>query len=139
MAECIFCKIGDHSIPAEVLYEDRNTLAFLDINPHSPGHTMIIPKTHASNIIELTENEIPPLFLAVKKMAEVLIKALDAQGLTIGINQGRVSGQTIDHLHIHILPRFTGDGGGSIHSVVYNPPKESLKEIAQKIKNYMKS
>ncbi|MFN7088204.1 MAG: HIT family protein [Candidatus Paceibacteria bacterium] len=135
MGDCIFCKIAKKEIPAEIVYEDKNAIAFLDINPISPGHTMIIPKYHAPNLSWLPDEYIGPLFFAVKQVADKLQKALNPDGLSFGINQGRVTGQTIDHLHIHIAPRFVGDGGGSFHSIVHNPPKEDLKSIANKIRS----
>ena len=131
---CLFCKISTKEVKAEVIYEDTNTLAFLDIQPKAPGHTMIIPKSHAENILNLKDEDIQPTFLTVKKIAGILSKALKPNGFTIGINHGRVGGQVIDHLHIHVIPRFDGDGGGSIHSVVHNPPKESLETIAELIR-----
>lgn len=130
---CLFCSIGKKEIAAEIIYEDDKTMAFLDILPRAPGHTMVIPKTHAENILELPEEEVAPVFGAVKKVTEMLEKSLRPDGFTIGINHGKVSGQAIDHLHIHIIPRWKNDGGTSIHSVVSNKPKESLAEIKVKI------
>ena len=107
----------------------------LDIHPISPGHTMVIPKIHAETILDLPEEKIGAVFSAVKKVTEMLNKALAPDGFTLGINHGRVSGQAVMHLHIHIIPRWENDGGGSVHSVVDNPPKESIKDIADKIRN----
>jgi len=131
--DCLFCKIASKEIPSEVIYEDEFVLGFLDINPCTPGHAVVIPKTHAGNIIDLKAELVGPLFSAVKKLTEKLQKALSPQGFTIGINQGSMAGQAIDHLHIHIIPRYTGDGGGSLHSVVHFLGKESVREVAQKI------
>lgn len=116
-----------------MIYEDEATFAVLDIHPRAPGHTMVMPKVHRETILDLKENEFQPLFSAVKNTAELLKKALAPAGFTIGINQGKASGQTIDHLHIHIIPRFNNDGGGSIHSVVDNPPDKDIAEIAKMI------
>jgi histidine triad (HIT) family protein len=136
MTDCIFCKIIDQEIEAKIIYENENALAFLDINPHAPGHTVIIPKKHYANILEAEDSDLSYLFLVVKKVAALLQKSLKAEGFTIGINHGKIAGQAIGHLHIHLIPRFNGDGGGSIHSVVLNKPKESIDEIYKKIKNY---
>jgi len=133
MQDCLFCKIAAKTIPSQVIYEDDHTFAFLDIMPHAPGHTMVIPKYHAPNVLELPDGEVAPLFLAVKKVAELLSKKLKADGITIGINQGRASGQEVDHLHVHLMPRWHGDGGSAIQSAVKNVPKESLEEIRKKI------
>ncbi|OGG43694.1 hypothetical protein A3G50_00820 [Candidatus Jorgensenbacteria bacterium RIFCSPLOWO2_12_FULL_42_11] len=132
--DCLFCKIIKKEIPAEIIYEDDRSLAILDINPRAPGHAMVMPKIHSQTILDLPENKLGLLFEAVKKVAGLIQKGLKPEGFTIGINQGRISGQVIDHLHVHVIPRFEGDGGASVHSVVNNPPKESLKDIADKIK-----
>ena len=133
--DCLFCGIAKKEISAEVIYEDEHSLAFLDIHPRAPGHTVIIPKKHALNILELEDKLVSSTFLTVKKVSAILNISLHPDGFTIGINHGRISGQAVDHLHIHVIPRFLNDGGASIHSVVNNIPKESLKQIAIKIKN----
>lgn len=130
---CFFCKIINKEVPAEIIYEDENVIAILDIEPRAPGHTMILPKIHTENILDLPEEKIEGVFKDVRKVTELLNKSLKPDGFTIGINHGKVSGQTIEHLHIHIIPRWNNDGGGSIHDVVDNPPKESLEEIRNKI------
>jgi histidine triad (HIT) family protein len=130
---CLFCKIVAKSIPAQIVYEDDHTLAFLDITPHAPGHTMVIPKYHASRLVELPDVEVASLFAAVKKVAKLLDDKLGADGVTIGINQGRASGQEVDHLHVHIMPRWKGDKGNAVQSLVNNPPKGSLEEMRKKI------
>ncbi len=135
MADCIFCKITKKEIPAEIIYEDETTVAVLDVNPWAPGHTMILPKIHAENILDLSEAATGLVFNAVKKTTEILKNGLKPDGFTTGINQGRAGGQIVDHLHIHIIPRWENDGGGSIHSVVNNPPKKSINLIKQKILN----
>jgi histidine triad (HIT) family protein len=131
--DCLFCKIVNKKIPALVVYEDDHALAFLDITPRSPGHTMVIPKDHAQTILELPEGEVGPLFLAVKKVASLLSEKLSPDGVTIGMNQGRASGQEVDHLHVHLMPRWHGDGGSAVQSVVNNRPKESPAEILEKL------
>ncbi|MBS3903319.1 MAG: HIT family protein [Anaplasmataceae bacterium] len=135
MSDCPFCKIIAKEIPAEIIYEDENSLAFLDINPRTLGHTMVIPKVHATDLTELPADKVEPLFQTVKKLDLQIIKALSAAGLTIGINQGKVSGQVVPHLHIHLLPRFLDDGGGSIHSAVNRPPEETVSETAARIRS----
>ncbi|MCL4406257.1 MAG: HIT family protein [Patescibacteria group bacterium] len=131
--DCLFCKIGSGEIPSEIIYEDDYVTAFLDAHPLTEGHTLIIPKKHAENILDLPDEDVCPVFGAVKKVTGILQKALDPRGFTIGINHGKISGQSIDHLHIHVIPRFENDGGGSLHSVVHCPPAESLAETKNKI------
>ncbi|MEK7195986.1 MAG: HIT family protein [Patescibacteria group bacterium] len=133
MADCLFCKIVKGEIPSEKIYEDKAAFAFLDIHPLAPGHTIVVPKVHAENILDLPEMVVGPLFLGVRKVTAALNLAIKPHGFTIGINHGKVSGQAIDHLHIHLIPRFEGDGGGSIHSVVKNQSSESVSAIKEKI------
>lgn len=130
---CLLCKIANKEILSEMIHEDDYSFAFLDINPLTLGHAVIIPKLHAENIIDLKEEAVGPVFRAVKTVTGMLQKALEPEGFTIGINQGRISGQSVPHLHIHVIPRYEGDGGGSIHSVVENRPKESIQETREKI------
>ncbi len=133
MESCLFCKIINKEIPSANIYEDNDAIAILDVNPRSVGHAMVLPKIHVETILELPDNEIGKIFNSVKKVTELLKKTLIPDGFTIGINHGRMAGQVIEHLHIHVIPRYKQDGGGSIHSVVNNPPKESIENIKNKI------
>ena len=130
---CLFCKIGSGEIESYTIYEDDNVRAFLDVKPISLGHAVVIPKSHAGNILDLQDDMIGPTFSAVKHVTKMLQNALSPEGFTIGVNHGRISGQSVDHLHVHIIPRYKGDGGGSMHSVVSQPPKEDLQETHKKI------
>jgi len=132
--DCLFCKIAAKKIPAGIIYEDAHAIAFLDIVPRTSGHVMVIPKYHAPTLVDLPEEEVGPLFVAVKAVATLLSHKLDPDGMTIGINQGRASGQEVDHLHVHCMPRWHGDGGGAVQSIIHNPPKESPEEMLKKIK-----
>lgn len=133
--DCLFCKIAKKEIAAEIIYEDEKTVAFLDIHPKVPAHTVVISRYHSPTIIELPTTEVGPLFEVVKKVTELIQEKFSPQGFTIGINHGKISGQTIEHLHVHVMPRFEGDGGKSIHSVVDNPPAESIQEISKKLRS----
>jgi histidine triad (HIT) family protein len=135
MDNCIFCKIVKGDIKAEKVYEDDHAVAFLDVHPIAPGHTLVIPKHHAPMLTAVEDDEIGPFFLVAKKVAGMLTAALTPDGFTMGINQGSVSGQSVDHLHFHLIPRWHGDNGKSIHSVVSNEPKERIEVIAEKIRN----
>lgn len=115
--DCLFCKIIRKEISAEMAYEDDYAVGIVDIHPCAPRHTMIMPKRHAETILDVPDNEIGPLFAAVKNMTSILKKEINSDGFTIGINHGKASGQAIDHLHIHVIPRWLNDGGGSIHSL----------------------
>ena len=133
--DCIFCKMTKKEISSEIVYEDDFALGVLDVNPRSLGHTMILPKTHAENILDLPDDYIGPVFQAVKRVTELLKKSFNPDGFTIGINHGQASGQVVDHLHIHIMPRWLDDRGETIQSLVNNQPKESLEEVKNRILN----
>ncbi len=132
--DCVFCRIVAKEIPSLSIYEDDKTLAFLDIMPRATGHVMVIPKVHVPVLADLPEEEIGPLFTTVKKVALRIREVLGPDGITIGMNQGEASGQVVPHLHVHLLPRWKGDGGGSVQSVVGSPPKEELSVIKEKLK-----
>lgn len=133
--QCIFCKIANGEFSSETIYEDDFIRAVLDIHPIAPGHTMIIPKKHAETILDIPDSQGEYIFSAVKKVTALLKEKLNPDGFTIGINHGKWAGQAIDHLHIHIIPRWKNDKGKSIHNVVDNPPQESLTEIKNRIIN----
>lgn len=135
---CLFCGILAKEVSAEIFYEDGCAIAFLDIHPRTPGHAMVIPRRHVQTLADVRAEEVGPLFCAVQAAAQAVRSALGADGMTIGINDGRASGQVVNHLHVHLMPRFEGDGGGSVHAAVNNPPKESLAEIGSKIRNQAK-
>ena len=103
--------------------------------PRSATAGRVTVRGHAPRIAELPDEEVASLFLAVKHIAGLLTEKLQCDGATIGMNQGRASGQEVDHLHVHVMPRWHNDGGGSVQSAVNNPPKESVEEILKKILN----
>jgi histidine triad (HIT) family protein len=139
MSDCIFCKIALGEIPSDKIYEDDHTLAFLDIEPRSPGHTLVIPKVHAENISDMKVGEVAPFFEATQRVVDMIKKGLEPDGFTMGMNYGRVAGQEVDHMHFHIMPRWSGDAGNSLQSVVANSPKEDTKTILKKIKSTKKN
>jgi len=134
MTDCLFCKFINKEITPHIIYEDNQNLAFLDNHPHTKGHTVVISKTHAANILDLADGKLQSLILAVKNTTKILQDQLHPDGFTIGINHGTVSGQTIPHLHIHIFPRYNGDGGSSIHGIINSPGDKTVEEIAELFK-----
>ena len=135
MINCVFCKIIKKEIPYYKLYENDNCLAFLDITPHAKGHTMVIPKMHAEVLTDLEDDKVKELFVAVKKVINMLKDKLNPDGFNVGWNSGETAGQVVPHLHIHIIPRYDGDGGGSIHSIIKNPGDLTVEEIADLFKS----
>lgn len=131
--DCIFCKIIAGEIPCFKIYEDENTLAFLDVAPCADGHTMVIPKKHADAFVEMPPEEAGALFEAVNKVSnQIMDKMENITGLTIGMNTYQSAGQTVMHTHVHIFPRYEGDGGGTTHSIV-NSAKSADPEYLKKI------
>lgn len=135
MGECIFCKIVRGEIPAENIYETENSVAFLDVNPRSPGHTLVIPREHVESLGDLEDEMVSDVFKTTREVMKLLKRALNPDGFNVGINDGSAAGQEIPHLHVNIFPRFSGDGGGPIHAVVNNPPSEEVSETAEKIRS----
>ena len=133
--ECLFCKIARGEIKSEKIYEDDNSIAFLDVNPCAPGHTVVVPKQHFSSILDMDDELLCSVFKAVKKVTKMIKDGLKPDGFTIGINQGEAAGGRIPHLNIHIIPRFVGDKGAMIQMIVRNQPTEDLSTIAGKIKS----
>lgn len=119
---CIFCRIAAGEMEHARVASSPAALAFLDLHPFAPGHTLVIPRTHAATLADLPAEDVGPLFLLVQETARTLAATLGAPGMTIGINQGTAAGQVVQHLHVHLLPRFAHDGGKAIHDIVKNPP-----------------
>jgi histidine triad (HIT) family protein len=134
MTECIFCRIVGGGLAAHTVYENEHVLAFLDIHPASRGHTMVIPKVHAERLDRLDDRHIGPLFQGVKAVIAVLERALKPGGLNVGWNHGWAAGQHVNHLHVHLIPRYAGDGGGGIQSLIRSSAKEDLASIAAQIR-----
>ncbi len=136
---CIFCKIAKDEVESEKIYETNKVTAFLDVNPRAIGHSLVIPKKHVKTLHELEDEIISEIFQTTKKVEKSLKASLNPDAFTIGINDGKASGQEIPHLHVNIIPRFKGDGGDPIHAVVDNPPKEDIAETAEKIRKAEKN
>lgn len=130
---CIFCDIAEGKVSAHVIYEDESVIALLDIEPSALGHTMVIPKVHVEDFLDLPQEMMVSLLTGVQKVTKMLEAALSADNFTIGVNSGKIVGRHVNHLHVHVIPRFPDDGGGYIQSVVSNPPKEELAAIKEKI------
>ncbi len=130
---CLFCKIANKEIDSKIVYEDEFSVAFLDINPSQKGHLLVIPKKHYQNLNEIPEEEITKLFETVKKMTILLEEKLNVSSFNIGWNHGKDAGQVINHLHIHIIPRYPNDGGGSMQTIV-ETGDDNLEETYQKLK-----
>ena len=133
---CAFCRIIRGEIPSYKVYEDGRTLAFLDINPSAPGHTLIIPKSHVARIEDLPEEDATALFRALHRLVEPIQRAVEVSSCTVGINNGPESGQEIPHVHVHVIPRSRRDRGGIIQGVARTgrPQRHEMAETAARIR-----
>ena len=134
MDECIFCRIVQGEIPCYKVYEDKDTLAFLDVQPHAQGHTVVIPKKHVVRVFDLTEAQTKGFMAGVVQAMKRVQEVLDPDGFNVGWNQNTAGGQVVPHLHVHIFPRYTNDGGGSMHSIIRNPGKERVEDVAKRFR-----
>ncbi len=131
MDDCIFCRIAAGKIPCHKIYDSKDSLAFLDIKPHAQGHAVVIPKAHAVRIFDLNDAQVRDFMTDVTQTMKRIQEVLDPDGFNVGWNHNTAGGQVVPHLHIHIFPRYTNDGGGSMHSIIKNPGSRSVDEIAQ--------
>jgi histidine triad (HIT) family protein len=131
-AHCIFCKIVRGEIPAIKVHEDAQTLTFMDVRPASPGHTLVISKAHAPNLLEIAEADLLAVALTVQHVARAVQKALSPDGIRIGQFNGAAAGQTILHYHVHIVPMREGQKAGAHGREPANP--EQLKALAAQIR-----
>lgn len=129
MKDCIFCKIIKKEIPSYLIYEDDEVEAFLDLNPVSYGHTLLIPKRHFKDINDIDSKTVAKLNSIVKKLANLLVEKLNADGITITQNNGY--GQEIKHYHIHLIPRYEND------KITIKPTKKEID--LEKLKNIIVS
>lgn len=132
--ECIFCKIIDGEIPAVKVLDEELVVAFMDINPSSKGHMLVVPKNHAENIFEISESDLATLIKAVKRCANAVKEALNAEGITILQLNGKASDQIVPHLHIHIIPRWENDGLSISNWEMKPGDMEEINDIARKVK-----
>lgn len=131
---CIFCKILNKEIPSYKIYEDDDFYAMLDISQATPGHTLVLPKKHITNIFDLPEDLASKLFVVVKKISDLLKDKLGFSDLNILNNSGQIAGQTVMHLHIHIIPRYTKEEI-NLSPVEHEYNKDLLEEVYAKITN----
>ncbi len=127
--DCIFCKIIKGEIPSHKIYGDEHTFAFLDINPISNGHTLVIPKHHHENLLTASEEDTALVAKTVKKIANAVKKTFNADGVNILQANGTAAGQSVFHYHVHVVPRMENDG---LH--LWPPTKRIGHEAAQMAK-----
>lgn len=129
---CIFCMIKDGQIPSAKVYENEYVMAFLDLSQANVGHTLVIPKVHADTLLNLDDKNYCEVMKAVKKLANVILKVTNADGINIVNNSYEAAGQTVMHAHVHIIPRFKNDN--IRFEFPNNEGKYNLEEVANTIK-----
>lgn len=130
MSDCIFCHIVAGDIPAATIYEDEQVLAFLDITQVTKGHTLVIPKKHYRNLLEMDEQATAHLFEKIPTISCKLKETLGAKGVNLINNNEEAAGQTVFHTHIHLLPRFDKDDGLRITFQTKEPDFPALTQLA---------
>ena len=137
MSDCVFCRIVAKQIPATVVQEDADTLAFMDIGQVNPGHVLVALKSHADNLFGLQDAQAAAVFRAVARVARAIRDAFAPQGLSVYQANGKAAGQTVFHFHVHLVPRHENDGM-NLTWPVKNPPREKLEEYAAKIRQTLR-
>jgi histidine triad (HIT) family protein len=108
-ADCLFCKIVAGEIPATRVHEDERTIAFMDINPGTRGHLLVIPRAHAADVLEISDEDLEACARTAKRMAARVKERLHADGVNLLNSCGQAAWQTVFHFHIHVIPRYAGD------------------------------
>lgn len=137
-ADCIFCRIVRKEAPASIVHEDLATLAFMDIRPILEGHTLVIPKSHAPYLEDLPEGSAGPIFETAKKVAAALrTSGLRCEAVNLWLANGKEAGQVVFHVHVHVIPRFRGDGFGIRVGPEYGRSvgRDELDAVAAKIRD----
>lgn len=133
MEKDVFCKIVDGEIPCYKLYEDEDVLAFLDISQVTKGHSLVIPKKHYDNFLAIPQEEMHKVMDIAQRIGQVQIKLLGAQGVNILTNVYEAAGQSVNHFHVHVIPRYSNDNGFAIE-MKNNAEGLNLPSIAEQIK-----
>ena len=134
MTQCVFCRIVAKEIPAALVYEDEQTLAFMDAGQVNPGHVLVAVKGHAENLYELNDVQAGALLCTAARVARAIRDAYQPQGLSVYQANGKAAWQSVFHYHMHLVPRHEGDGM-ALTWPAKNPPREKLVEYAAKIRN----
>ena len=124
--DCIFCKIAAGEIPSATIYEDELFKVILDLGPAAKGHALILPKNHFDDLLTVDEETGSKALLLASRVARAIKKAFGCDGVNILQNNGKAAGQTVFHLHFHVIPRYENDG----IAIEWNPGKVSADELA---------
>jgi len=140
LENCVFCRIVQKVNPASIVYSDDLIMAFMDAQPVNPGHTLVIPRKHASRLAEVDEATGAQLFRVAMRVTQGLRQSgLKCEGINLHLADGQVAGQEVLHVHLHVIPRFSGDGFGIKFGRTYGfrPDRKELDETAARISQAM--
>ena len=135
--DCIFCKIAKGELPYSSVYEDKDFLAFMDIKPINKGHVLVVPKKHFELVSEMNKTDVSKMIVVAKKINSAIRKSgIKCTGINFFLADGETAGQEVPHVHLHVIPRFLGDGFGFKFPDNYSnkPPREELEHLAKEIK-----
>jgi histidine triad (HIT) family protein len=132
-ADCVFCKILDGQIPSTPVYEDERTFCFMDINPINDGHCLVVGRTHAVTLFDVPEADLQAVITTAQRVARALRAALAPEGLNLLQANGAAAFQSVPHFHLHLIPRWKGDGKGFDWKLVPGD-RERIQATAEKIR-----
>lgn len=141
MGECIFCAIVGGQAPASVVYQDDRCSAFLDIQPVNPGHLLVVPNDHATGLFDLPPATGGWLFQVAQHLAGGLRRSgIRCEAINLVLADGEAAAQDVFHIHLHVIPRFVGDGFGLVYSPAYYelPDRPTLDQIAQQVRSVLR-
>ena len=141
MADCIFCKIIDGEIPSVKVYEDEQVYAFMDIMPLTKGHTLLIPKKHREFVYDMTAEEAANLFSAAPKIASAINETFEPAGMNLLNNNGAKAGQSVNHFHLHFIPRYDETDGFGAKWITKEKQytNDKIQELAGQLKQTLAS
>ncbi|MBI4391430.1 MAG: HIT family protein [candidate division NC10 bacterium] len=131
--DCVFCRIRDGQIPAVRLHEDERTIAFMDINPLNEGHLLVMTRAHAPTLLEASEEDLAAVIRTVRRMAAAVQTVLNPDGINLLQANGEAAFQSVRHFHMHVVPRWKGDGKGLTWTLVRGD-LEKIRATAEKIR-----
>ena len=141
MNDCIFCKILSGELESSIVYQDECCTAFMDIQPVNPGHVLIVPNRHAAYLADLKEEEGAQMFRVAQRLAATLrVSGVTCEGVNLFLADGEAAMQEVFHVHLHVFPRYAGDGFGLKFGPRYlqKPERKELDAIAEKLGNAIK-
>ncbi len=135
--DCLFCQIVAGEIPSNKIYETDNVIAFLDINPVNPGHTLVVPKKHSENMLDADDAVLQEMIVVTKKVSQAILENFtEYNAFNLELNNGQIAGQVIPHLHWHIIPRTEDDGLKHWPGKSYQGDEARI--VQEKLKNALK-